>query len=115
VRTDIGVRAYLNRCPHRGTPLNWVPNRFLTDDREHAICATHGALFRIDDGRCIAGPCAGDSLVPVRVEVDGDIVVIPEGALLTVGEQRLLRSRARSTTFRPASGPQSRECNAPCR
>jgi nitrite reductase/ring-hydroxylating ferredoxin subunit len=86
VRANAGVRAYLNRCPHRGTPLNWVPDRFLTDDREHAICATHGALFRIDDGRCIAGPCVGDSLEPICVVVDGGVVVVPEDALPDVGE-----------------------------
>ena len=56
------VRVYRNRCPHRGTPLDWSPDRFLDRSGEHLVCATHGALFRMDDGHCVAGPCAGDAL-----------------------------------------------------
>ena len=77
VRQGSRMWGYENRCPHRGTPLNWLPDRFLSEDREHAICATHGAIFRIDDGLCIAGPCSGESLrsIPVAVEA-GQIVVL---------------------------------------
>ncbi len=71
------VYAYVNRCPHMGTPLDWAPDRFLSRDRRHILCATHGALFRIEDGFCVAGPCAGDSLEPVTVATDGDAVMIP--------------------------------------
>jgi nitrite reductase/ring-hydroxylating ferredoxin subunit len=43
---------------------------------EHLVCATHGALFRPADGACVAGPCAGDRLAPVDVEVrEGDVYV----------------------------------------
>jgi nitrite reductase/ring-hydroxylating ferredoxin subunit len=35
-------------------------------------------LFRITDGYCVAGPCAGDRLTSVPVTVDaGEVVVLP--------------------------------------
>ena len=41
----------------------------------HIRCTWHGALFRIDDGACVAGPCTGQRLTPWPVTVtDGTIV-----------------------------------------
>lgn len=76
VRIAGSVRVYRNRCPHLGTPLDWVPDHFLDREGTHLVCSTHGARFRADDGFCVSGPCAGDALVvlPARVE-DGRIVV----------------------------------------
>jgi len=65
VRRDGHVLAYRNRCPHTGAPLDWMPGRFLDPEGEMIVCATHGALFRIDDGYCVFGPCRGQSLTPV--------------------------------------------------
>jgi nitrite reductase/ring-hydroxylating ferredoxin subunit len=71
------IRAYVNSCPHTGGPLDWVPDQFLDAGGELIQCATHHALFRIEDGLCIAGPCAGDSLTPVAIAVrDGQIRLI---------------------------------------
>ena len=72
VRTTDGVFGYENVCPHQGTPLDWMPDRFLTVDKTLIQCATHGAQFRIDDGHCVAGPCVGAALrkVPLAL-VDG--------------------------------------------
>ena len=50
--------AYVNRCIHAGTPLDWWPNEFFTDDGRLLICATHGALYEPDSGACAGGPCA---------------------------------------------------------
>ena len=75
VADDNSVRAYRDRCPHRGTPLAWTPDRYLDARGEHLICATHGALFRIEDGYCIAGPCLGARLEPVDVVIDGDDIL----------------------------------------
>ncbi len=71
-----GVRVYRNRCPHRGTPLDWQPGRFLDREGRHLVCATHCALFRLEDGHCVAGPCAGDALeaLPTRA-AEGRLVV----------------------------------------
>lgn len=73
VRRDGQVYLYLNRCPHRGIPLEWQPDRFLDDSASLIQCATHGALFLIENGECIAGPCAGQSLtaLPGREDAQG--------------------------------------------
>lgn len=55
--SDGEPRAYLNRCRHLPIPLDAGSRRFLSHDGEHLLCGTHGALFRRDDGMCIAGPC----------------------------------------------------------
>lgn len=71
---DGGVRAYVNSCPHAGHPLDLAPHRFLSRDRALIQCASHGALFERDSGRCVAGPCAGRSLRPLAVRVIEDEV-----------------------------------------
>jgi nitrite reductase/ring-hydroxylating ferredoxin subunit len=79
VRKDGEVRAYANDCPHAHTRLDHWPDRFLTLDETRIICANHAALFRIEDGFCTSGPCAGKSLKRAPVEiVDGMIVLAPE-------------------------------------
>jgi naringenin degradation protein FdeD len=74
------VRGYVNHCPHAGHPLNLRPHRFLTPDRAMILCSSHGALFEKDAGRCLAGPCAGEQLRPVPLEVIGDVVQIAANA-----------------------------------
>ena len=79
VRASNGVAAYVNTCPHAGHPLNFRPDKFLTPDRNLILCASHGALFTRDEGLCIAGPCPGQSLRRVPVEVVGEYVLLAEG------------------------------------
>lgn len=68
--------AYVNRCPHQGTPLETFPDRFLDQTGELLICSTHGARFRVRDGFCVKGPCEGTSLEAVAIAVeDGDVFV----------------------------------------
>jgi naringenin degradation protein FdeD len=70
------VFAYENACPHIGTPLDFMPDQFLTRDGRYLLCSTHGAMFEIGTGRCIHGPCRGEALRPVRVAVrDGQVVL----------------------------------------
>jgi len=77
VRLGRQVFGYLNSCPHTGGPLDWVPDQFLSLDKDYIQCATHAALFRLYDGHCVAGPCAGERLTPVPVMVEaGEIVVL---------------------------------------
>ena len=68
VRKDGRVYAYRNRCPHRGIPLEWLPDQFLDASASLIQCATHGALFLIDSGECVAGPCAGQALEALSCE-----------------------------------------------
>ncbi len=77
VRKGKTVFAYQNFCMHVGHPLNWQPDRFLTEDGNQIVCASHGALYDIETGLCTSGPCPGQQLRPVQVEIrDGNIVVI---------------------------------------
>ena len=69
------VRGYLDRCPHAGLPLAWTEHDYLNRARDLIICASHGALFRPEDGACIAGPCAGRTLTPWPVRVECGVVV----------------------------------------
>ena len=70
VRKDGQLYAYRNRCPHRGIPLEWLPDQFLDHSASMIQCATHGALFLIESGECVAGPCAGQSLQELVIRED---------------------------------------------
>jgi len=69
------IVAWLNVCPHQGRRLDYVPGKFLID-KGRLVCAAHGAVFRLGDGECIAGPCRGASLreVPLHISETGVIV-----------------------------------------
>lgn len=70
------VHVYENRCPHLGWPLDIVAGRFLDASGRHILCTGHGALFRIDDGRCLKGPCIGEALTPLAAGVEDGRVII---------------------------------------
>ena len=70
VRRSGQVYVYINRCPHRGVALEWHPDQFLDPSNSLIQCATHGALFLIEDGECVAGPCAGQALTSVACHED---------------------------------------------
>ena len=80
VRQGDAVFVYVNACPHIGTPLDWTPDRFLSADGSHIICATHGAEFRIADGVCISGPCRDDRLEPVAIQIKDGTIYVPQDA-----------------------------------
>jgi nitrite reductase/ring-hydroxylating ferredoxin subunit len=76
IRTAGTIRGYVNSCPHIGTPLDWLPDRFFDKNGEHLLCGTHGALFRPEDGHCVRGPCVGRRLEPAPIAIeDGRIVL----------------------------------------
>ena len=81
VRQSQETYLYQNRCPHLGLPLEWMPDQFLDRDGCYIQCATHGALFRIQDGVCIAGPCPGETLVPVPFQIQGKSIMINKAFL----------------------------------
>ncbi|MCG8325825.1 MAG: Rieske 2Fe-2S domain-containing protein [Thiotrichales bacterium] len=76
VPADSGFRGYVNRCPHTGVNLEWQPDQSLDISGRFIQCATHGAKFRITDGYCVAGPCAGDGLTPVPLRLEGDFLEV---------------------------------------
>jgi nitrite reductase/ring-hydroxylating ferredoxin subunit len=75
-RDGESVVAYRNSCPHQGTPLELVPDGFLTRDRKRFLCTTHGAQFRLHDGLCTTGPCKGKSLTALAIERDGEDLLL---------------------------------------
>lgn len=81
VAYDGAVHAYVNICPHRGTPLDWQPGEVFDETGLYLICATHGALFEPESGRCIAGPCQGAHLQKIPVRQEGDYVVLEHDIL----------------------------------
>lgn len=80
LKHDGEIKAFLNHCPHLGVPLNWQPNNFLSLERTHIQCATHGALFTLETGDCIAGPCRGQALtrLPISISDKGEIALVSE-------------------------------------
>ena len=80
VRQGDLVYVYVNACPHIGTPLDWTPDRFLSRDGRRIVCATHGAEFAIPDGVCLRGPCLGDRLEAVPIEIRDGTVFVPADA-----------------------------------
>ena len=65
------VRAYVNCCPHFSLPLNAQPGEFLLLRNSEIMCAYPCAIFRLEDGHCVAGPAEGMGLEPVPVRLDG--------------------------------------------
>ena len=82
IRQDNQLYAYWNICPHAGIPLNWSPDRFLDLDKALTQCSSHGAVFNIDTGLCIAGPCSGDNLQPVKLVCEDKNYFISAGQSL---------------------------------
>lgn len=69
VRRGERIFGYVNICPHMTLTLNLMPDRFVSLDREHIVCSNHGASFLFEDGVCVYGPCVGQSLTPVPLEL----------------------------------------------
>jgi nitrite reductase/ring-hydroxylating ferredoxin subunit len=80
VRRGEEVFVYVNSCPHIGVPLDWAPDRFLSTDGARIVCSTHGAEFEIATGLCIGGPCLGDRLEPVMIEIKDGVILVAEDA-----------------------------------
>jgi len=73
VRYQGRVHAYLNRCGHLPMEMDYQPNQFFDQTGDWLICATHGATYEPQTGRCRMGPCRG-GLVKIEVsEADGTV------------------------------------------
>lgn len=70
VNLDGVVHGYRNSCPHIGIGLDYGDGRCKHGDRE-LICNMHGALFEANSGLCVDGPCSGESLMRIPVQIDG--------------------------------------------
>jgi nitrite reductase/ring-hydroxylating ferredoxin subunit len=75
-RVADGWRAYDNVCRHRALPLDLGAPSPMSDDGRYLLCHQHGALYRLDDGKCVVGPCAGEWLSPIPVAGDEDSLTL---------------------------------------
>lgn len=69
-------RAYLNRCRHIPIPIDGGSKQYLTHDGEFLLCGTHGALYRRDDGMCVAGPCLHLALERLEVAEEQGVIYV---------------------------------------
>ena len=80
------IRAWANACLHQPLPLDvtsdpeWVSEGVraapMDEKRLYLLCHSHGALYRPGDGYCISGPCMGQSLVPLELEMQGESIAV---------------------------------------
>jgi len=68
--------AYLNRCAHVPVELDWLEGAFFDDSGQYLVCATHGAMYEPDTGRCVDGPCRGRSLDALECRIEGGRVQV---------------------------------------
>ena len=78
VRHDNQFYAYENTCPHTTAPLNWQPDQFMDMDNEYIQCSVHGALFQIQDGLCIRGPCVQQSLKAANLVIENSKIYLQD-------------------------------------
>jgi nitrite reductase/ring-hydroxylating ferredoxin subunit len=70
------LHAYVNRCPHAGTPLDVSRDGFMSEDGRHIVCSRHGAVFTPETGFCVEGPCPGARLERLTVSRAGGRVIV---------------------------------------
>ena len=71
------IYLYQNQCPHLGVEMEWQDDAFLNPDSSLIQCSMHGALFVIEDGSCISGPCTGGQLTMIKSKTrDGAVYVV---------------------------------------
>jgi len=70
VHKNSAFHAYTNSCPHTGASLNWQEDQFLDLDGNFIQCSVHDALFEIESGYCVNGPCAGQSMEELKLVIE---------------------------------------------
>jgi nitrite reductase/ring-hydroxylating ferredoxin subunit len=81
VRYRGAVHGYLNRCAHAAIELDWDKGQFFERSGLYLMCATHGAVYDPENGKCAGGPCRGAGLRPlVVIEEDGQVWWKPDDA-----------------------------------
>ena len=71
------IVAYENLCRHLPVTLDYGDGEFFSNDGSLFVCQTHGAFYEPKTGLCVAGPCTGASLIPLKTELaDGAIFLV---------------------------------------
>lgn len=81
------VYGYLNRCAHVPIELDWAEGEFFESTGLYLMCATHGAIYAPETGRCEGGPCRGGKLRPIRISEIGNQLFWHPDSFLTVSNQ----------------------------
>ena len=76
VRQGDKYYAYRNLCQHLPITLDLNDEDFFTHDKKYLQCQMHGAMYEINTGNCIAGPCLGARLMRLDLEEEEDRLVI---------------------------------------
>lgn len=73
IRTDAGIRCWLNYCRHL-THIRLDKGTGALVRGPEIICTNHGAMFRAATGYCTHGPCQGAYLERLDITVaDGSV------------------------------------------
>ncbi|NQZ31382.1 MAG: Rieske 2Fe-2S domain-containing protein [Oceanospirillaceae bacterium] len=72
------IFVYKNSCPHLHKALNTQGGNVLTQDGSFIRCSRHNALFTLDQGLCIRGPCNASKLSKQDFVVRNNEVSIKE-------------------------------------
>ena len=79
IRYRGAVFAYVNRCAHVSVELDWAEGDFFDVSGLYLVCATHGAAYIPNTGKCAMGPCKGGALRPLpTAERGGNVYLIEE-------------------------------------
>jgi nitrite reductase/ring-hydroxylating ferredoxin subunit len=82
------VYGYLNRCAHVPMELDWAEGEFFDTTGLYLMCATHGAVYEPESGRCAGGPCRGGRLQQIVVtEQDSQVFWHPDKFLQPPGAE----------------------------
>ena len=76
VKINKQIYVYENSCSHTLGPLDWTPNNFFDEDKNYNMCANHGALFQMQDGLCIYGPCKKQSLRSLPFTIENNVIYL---------------------------------------
>lgn len=68
VRRGKKYYAYHNLCKHLPVTLDLNDNSFFNHDKSLLQCQMHGALYEMESGLCVGGPCEGAKLTPLPFE-----------------------------------------------
>lgn len=80
VRHGDAAYGWRDACPHHDfARMAWKKDAYLNAERTLIRCSAHGALFRVEDGVCILGPCIGAALTAVSL-------VVRDGMLWLTGD-----------------------------
>ncbi|MDH5544213.1 MAG: Rieske 2Fe-2S domain-containing protein [Gammaproteobacteria bacterium] len=76
IKRDGQVYAFKNSCPHTGATMNWLPDAFMDMEGFYIQCSIHGALFNVEDGLCVRGPCVNQSLTPATIRIENQQIFL---------------------------------------